>query len=147
MSATAINTVTTRYPTRLPDWPLRLEHFFAVRAPMPFSWGRNDCALFAADAVQAMTECDPAPAGLRGHTTAKQAYRALDRHHGLAAIATGALGEPIHPLRATVGDIVLLQVQGRDALAVCNGTTALMPSAHGVVSVSMEDASMAWRVA
>lgn len=138
---------TPNYPTRLPDWPLRLERFIASRARAPFAWGKNDCALFAADCVQAITGQDPAPAGLRGHTTAKQAYRALHRHHGLAAIATGSLGEPVPANCATVGDVVLLQVQGRDALAVCNGTTALMPSPYGVASVSMATATHCWRLA
>lgn len=140
-------TTTPRTLQRTADWPLRLEHFFAVRAAMPFVWGRNDCATFAADCVQALTNQDPAPAGLRKHSTAKQAYRAIQRHGGLVAIATAAMGAPVPVCTAAVGDVLLVRSQGREALAICNGSTALMPSAQGLVSVGVDTASHAWRLA
>lgn len=133
--------------TRRADWPLHLEHFIACRTAAPFVWGKNDCAIFAADAVQAITGQDPAPAGLRHHTTARQAYRAIARHGGLEGIATASMGEPITVQQATVGDVLLVKAGKRDALAICNGTSALMPSAHGLVSVGLKSARMAWRVA
>jgi len=133
--------------TRLADWPLHLEYFIACRADHPFVWGQNDCAIFAADAVHAMTGKDPAPAGLRKHTTAKQAYRAIARHGGLEGIATAALGESMTVQEATVGDVLLVKAGKRDALAICNGTSALMPSATGLVSVGLKSARLAWRVA
>ena len=132
---------------RRQDWPLHLERFIAQRFAMPFAWGTNDCAIFAADCVQALTGQDPAPASLRRHATAKQAYRAIARHGGLAAIATSSLGEPVPVRMACVGDVVLVQAGKRDALAICNGTTAMMPSARGLVSVGLATATCAWRVA
>lgn len=132
---------------RLHDWQIRFEAFIASRQSVPFVWGANDCALFAADAVCAITGQDPAPPGLRAHRTEKQALRALERHGGLHSIATAALGQPVAASQASVGDIVLVKVGKRDALAVCNGQTAFGPSAHGLVAVGMETASLAWRVA
>lgn len=134
------------HPRRLPDWPLRLEAFIAARSPQPFAWGANDCATFAADCVQAITGQDPAPAGLRRHTTAKQAYRAIARHGGMAALATAALGEPVAPVLAGVGDVLLVPNGKREAFAICNGTTALAPSAGGLVSISTKTALAAWKV-
>jgi hypothetical protein len=131
---------------RRQDWPLHLERFVAARMAMPFVWGSNDCAIFAADCVHAITGQDPAPAGLRRHTTAKQAYRAIARHGGLSSIATDALGAPGPVRLACVGDVVLVKTGGRDALAICNGSTAMMPSARGLVSVGLDTASHAWRV-
>lgn len=133
--------------TRLQNWQVRFEAFVASRRSTPFAWGVNDCATFAADCVQALTGVDPAPAGLRAHRTQKQALRALKRHGGLAGIATAALQQPIHPLRATVGDVVLAQSGGRDLLAICNGSTCLAPSAGGLVNLGMDTCSLAWRVA
>lgn len=133
--------------TRLADWPLHLEHFIACRADQPFVWGKNDCAIFAADCVRALTGKDPAPAGLRQHTTAKQAYRAIARHGGLEGIATAALGDSMTVQQATVGDVLLVKAGKRDALAICNGTSALMPSATGLVSVGLKSARLAWMVA
>ena len=132
---------------RYQDWQIRFEAFIAQRRAVPFVWGANDCALFAADCVCAITGQDPAPPGLRAHRTEKQALRALERHGGLHSIATAALGQPVAASQAGVGDIVLVKVAKRDALAVCNGQTAFGPSAHGLVAVGMETASLAWRVA
>jgi hypothetical protein len=133
--------------TRTPDWPLRFEAFIAERRAQSFAWGANDCAIFAADCVQAITGTDPAPAWLRLHKTQKQALRALQRHGGLHSIATAALGQPVAASQAGVGDVVLVKVGKRDALAICNGATALGPADHGLVAVAMASATACWRVA
>lgn len=131
---------------RLQHWELALDAFLHARRNVPFVWGANDCALFAADAVQTITGHDPAPAGLRAHRTSKQALRALARHGGLTGIATQALGQPRPASQACVGDVVLLAVGKRDYLAICNGATALGPSASGLVAVDMSAARMSWAV-
>lgn len=133
--------------TRHHDWQLRYEAFIAQRRAAPFAWGVNDCATFAADCVLALTGQDPAPPALRLHKTQKQALRALERHGGLSGIATAALGQPVAASQAGVGDVVLVKVGKRDALAVCNGQTAFGPSARGLVAVGMGCATLAWRVA
>ena len=131
---------------KLQDWQTRLETFMRERQKVPFAWGHNDCCTFASDAVMSITGQDPAPPGLRSHRTAKQAYRAIKRHGGIAAIATIAMGAPVPVLSAQVGDVVLVTVGKRDALAICNGGTALAPSAAGLVAVGMAQGRMAWRV-
>lgn len=45
---------------RIPNWETALNRFLADRSTVPFAYGRNDCALFASDAVLAMTGKDPA---------------------------------------------------------------------------------------
>lgn len=135
----------TRATPRLPDWQLRLEAFVAQRQAMPFAWGANDCALFAADAVQAITGRDPAP-HLRGHRNARQAICAVREHGGLGAIAWAALGPAMPVQQAAVGDVVLVRVGKRLALGVCNGATVLGPGVQGLAAVPMADAVMAWRV-
>jgi hypothetical protein len=138
---------------RLPDWPLRLEAFVQQRAHQPFAWGAQDCALFAADAVQALTGVDVAPPALRQHRSARAALRSLQAHGGLHGIAQAALGTPIAPALATVGDVLLVNSNnlafmhpGRPMLALCNGSTALAPGPQGLVSVSLQRATHAWRV-
>lgn len=130
---------------RLPDWQLRLAAFYKERASMPFEWGRNDCCMFAADAVAAMTGWDFA-AEVEGYTTALQAERVLKARGGLRAVASDALGDPIPPLMATVGDVVLMENEGRELLAICNGTNAIGPGAEGVAVLDMAAALAAWRV-
>jgi len=129
------------------DWQIRFEAFIASRRRVPFVWGANDCALFAADCVHAITGQDPAPPGLRSHRTEKQALRTLQRHGGLQGIATRALGQPIPASQAGVGDVVLSKSGTRPMLSICNGSTVFAPSAHGLVSLALDTSSICWRVA
>jgi hypothetical protein len=128
---------------KLPDWQLRMERLIAQRQSAPFAWGVNDCCTFAADCVTEITGTDPAP--VRTHRTEKQALRALKRHGGVIGIATAAMGQPVPSSQAHVGDVVLCQAAGHDMLGICNGTTALAPSAHGLVAVAMGE--LCWRIA
>ncbi len=97
--------------SRVQDWPTALGLFLAEKSSEPFVWGRNDCVLFAADAVLALTGVDPC-AKVRGkYKTAKGAAAAIGRHGGIAAAAEKALaelgGSPIAPAFAQRGDIAL----------------------------------------
>ena len=40
---------------RLPDWPKRLSDFIANQRKEDFRWGENDCILFVAKGIEAMT--------------------------------------------------------------------------------------------
>ena len=134
-------------PTRLHDWQMRFESFAAARQRLPFIWGVNDCATFAADCVLAMTGSDPAPDGLRKHRTAKQAARAMQRHGGLIGIATAALGQPVPVSQARVGDVLLVKVGKTQSLGICNGASVIGPSARGMVALGLDSAQACWRVA
>jgi hypothetical protein len=131
---------------RLPDWQLRLAAYMAQRQAEPFAWGQQDCALFAAGAVLAITGHDPA-ADLRGsYAGAREALAVVADRGGLEAIATAALGPPINPRRAAVGDVVLVAGAHGALLAVCNGTHALAPGDSGLVPMPMAAALSAWKV-
>lgn len=129
---------------RLPDWQLRLEAFGRERLQMPFAWGSNDCAIFAADWIEHATG-ERLMEHMRWHTNAREALRTL-RESDLRSIATAALGEPISPLMARVGDVVVIRTGKREALAVCNGGTAIAPGPEGMVAIPMSEALAAWRV-
>lgn len=128
------------------DWQLCLETFLRERRAMPFAWGTNDCAIFAADCVLAMTGTDVALPELRKHRTELQAARALKKHGGLAGIATAALGDALPAAMAGIGDVVLSKAGERDMLAICNGTTCLAPGPNGLAHLDMATVSMCWRV-
>lgn len=92
---------------RFPDWPQRLAAALESRAHTPFAWGRNDCAIFAADMVQAVTGQDFA-AAFRGKYRSKKASAAMLKAHGwkdLEALADDMLGRGSENLRR--GDVVL----------------------------------------
>lgn len=130
---------------RLPDWQLRLEALMRERIDRPFAWGANDCALFAADCVEAITGVQLCPE-LRGHRDVRQALAALKRIGGVRALATRALGEPIVPALARPGDVVVIPAGKREHLAVCNGGTAVAVAPRGLTAISMRHARAAWRV-
>ena len=132
---------------KLHDWQVRFEAFIASRNAKPFTWGTNDCAIFAAECVHALTGCDVALPALRKHKTELQAARLLRRHGGVAGITTAALGQPVPANTAQVGDVVLTQSGGRDMLAICNGDTCVAPGAVGLVFIPMATASVCWRLA
>lgn len=127
---------------RFQDWQARLAEFARERSNMPFEWGRNDCCLFTVDAVLAMTGKDHA-SKFRGYDSARAAERLLKANGGVRGLAIGAWGEPVAPAYATVGDPVLMLNEGRELLAICNGTTAIC--AGGVV-LDMSAALAAWKI-
>lgn len=130
---------------RFHDWQLRLEAFARERHDMPFEWGRNDCALFAADCVEAVTGARLMP-NMRGYSDVRDALRLIKGSGGLRSIACHALGGFILPVYAKVGDVVLVKVGKREALTICNGGTAIGPGPAGLAAVQMADAVAAWRV-
>ena len=131
---------------RLHTWQTRFALLCIERQARPFEWGAHDCCLWAADAVHAITGQDFAD-GLRGtYATTAEAARMLAQVGGVRQLATEALGEPVSPLMATVGDVVLFEQDGRELLAVCNGGTALAVAARGLEPLPMSAALAAWRV-
>ncbi|MDN8617879.1 DUF6950 family protein [Variovorax ginsengisoli] len=130
---------------RRSDWQQRFSAFAAERRGMAFAWGQNDCCLFAADAVLAMTG-DDWGADYRGtYDDVKSALRVMPEG-GLREVATRALGEPVTPLMAAVGDVLLMMNEDRELLAICNGVNAIGPGPSGIVVLGMESALAAWKV-
>lgn len=131
---------------RLRDWPERLDAVLRLKASCAFAWGTNDCCTLCADAIQAMTGVD-VMATLRGrYATAFEALGLMQSLGGLQAAVTDLLGEPCSPALCTVGDVLLLQNEDRDILALCNGGTALVAGQNGLVSVADPHIVAAWRV-
>jgi hypothetical protein len=127
-------------------WSVRLDALIAARMAAPFAWGTHDCCLFAADAVLAQTGVDPA-AEFRGmYVDARGAVALLTDLGGLQAVAARA-GESIPALCAQVGDIGLVEHEGRELLAVCAGPVWLVPAEQGLTALPIDSATSAWRVA
>lgn len=113
---------------------------------MAFQWGRHDCALFAADCVQAITGIDPA-SELRGYTTEAGAAKCIRRAGGMEALADARLGARVPVLMAQVGDVALLE-QESPLFAVCVGQHWLAAGlAGGLVALPLSAALIVWRVA
>lgn len=133
---------------RLPDWRLRLDALIWERRRQPFAWGANDCCLFAADAVLAITGVDLA-ARLRG-LGARAALRHIQRMGGLCHVVPDCL--PLLPATAAAqdGDVALIEQPAKGlrglALGVLDGVWVLGPGRNGLMAVPARQAIQAWGV-
>lgn len=133
---------------RFPDWPERLDALMLSRQRVAFRWGLNDCCMFAADAVLETTGSDLA-GSLRGaYDSQDGAESVLAEHGGVRAIASARLGEPMdNPAYARRGDIVCVELEGRETLGVVVGAGQwACPGARGLVFRPMAEALTVWRV-
>ena len=131
---------------RRADWQDRLGALIELRRRAPFEWGRVDCCLWVADAVEAMTGTDPA-ADIRGrYRSASGAARAMHRHGGLEG-AGARCGAPIPPLCAAEGDVGVIKTGGDDVLAICMSDYWLAVTQSGLEPFPLVDVKTAWRVA
>ncbi|MGA9851835.1 MAG: hypothetical protein WBR15_02770 [Gammaproteobacteria bacterium] len=128
-------------------WLEQLLKLVDERKRTAHKWGVNDCCLFAADAVLAMTGEDKA-AALRGtYSNREEAYKIIATYGGLAGLLTHFLGEPKGPLCARRGDIVLFTApNGLDCIGVCTGTTIVCPGDERLNVFDISLAKQSWRV-
>jgi hypothetical protein len=129
---------------RLQGWETRLAQAVEAARQRPFAWGQHDCATWAFDVRQALTGT-PRPAW--SYTTEAGGKRWMKRQgwNSFAEAATAILGEPVAPLTAQRGDIVL--VDDPEAFGVClGGMVAAVSPVAGLSFVPLRACRMAWRV-
>lgn len=132
---------------RFDDWRERLISYLAETVNKPFQYGENDCALFAAGAVAAMTGVDLA-AQWRGQYTGLE-----DGLNALAAagyvshvdIAERHFDE-IAPAFAAAGDLAVLEGPAGDALGVVQGEGIYVLTAARMGVLPLTFAKRAFRV-
>ena len=128
---------------RKPDWESALGAVLDDYAERPFEWGRADCCLFIADAVQAMTDVDPAAAYRGRYSNETGARLALKRHGKTTLVATfdAAFGASVEPARAHRGDIVQIDEL---TVGVCMGAFGYFVGDAGLVRRPYADFARAW---
>lgn len=141
------------------DLHRQLADFIESRRAMPFAWGTNDCALFAADWRVARLGIDPAQ-NLRGrYTTALGAIRfarsfwgigEADDPYGVFMWPAWAGYPAVGPSFVQRGDIVAIageSSRGRKmyALGVCLGTRVAHPGPAGLLFAPAAAIVRAWR--
>lgn len=143
-----MSTSLARVPLRrLPDWQPRLAQLISKRMQHPLAWGLHDCAMFAADAVQAVTGVDLAE-DLRGtYSTAEGAEATLQQHGGLVGLCVQRLGPVVRASMAQPGDIGLAQVGDKRGLVVCGGAHFLGVGALCLQPLPPSVVLRAWRCA
>jgi hypothetical protein len=132
---------------RVEGWRGRLTAYLAASAGWPFEWGRHDCALFAADCIQAMTGDDPA-ADFRGrYRSFKGGLKVLRKagHADHVALATALLDE-VAPAFAQAGDLAMIATPDGAAMGIVQGHRVYVLRPEGLATVDLLQAARAWRV-
>lgn len=142
---------------RKKHWATRAYHEFLLsRAHDPFKWGSNDCALFAADGIQAITGLDIA-ADFRGkYTDEAGAFALIKSVTGGSTVADAAawcakkhgLKELEKPLFAQRGDLVAFEARGSfvAGLIHLNGRDIVAVGEQGLYRFPITEVKRAWRV-
>lgn len=129
--------------------------FLVARRTVPFAWGTNDCAIFAADAIEAITGTDIA-AEFRGkYTNELGALRAVKEIAGGVELADATaycarkygLEQYDYPLLAKRGDLVVVRnSDGAEITGVIglDGRYVLSPGDEGLVQLPITSVVMAW---
>lgn len=127
-------------------WRQRFDTLVRERMTTPFEWGVQDCCIWPADCVKAMTGVDHAAAWRGTYSTEAEAEALLQSLGGLMAL--GALaGPPCAPLAAGPGDVGLLRNADRGTvLGVCSGKGWLVPASGGLALLPLDSAVRAWKV-
>jgi hypothetical protein len=136
---------------------LLLQDYLAQAASRPFAWGCSDCVAFAAGWLR-LVRPDAPPLPVFERSNALQAAREIRRAAGgsgsLLEAVCSVLGEPVAPLLAHIGDLVLLPTprerarlaQGRASrclghtLGICAGSAIAVLAPHGIMYTAA-----AWR--
>ncbi len=132
---------------RRPNWRSALAAEVERHRLVPFQWGANDCALFAADCVMAMTGTDLA-VDFRGHyRTAQGAARAIRKagHDDLPALLAALLPE-VHPVMARPGDVALVESDQGLTAGVVTGPTIAASAVDGITTLPLTRAVRAFAV-
>ena len=120
---------------RKQNWPLLLSAFLRDRKDAAFIWGANDCLMFAADAVLALTGFDPAAQWRGRYSTKEEAEALLHEFGGVPGLITKGLGIEGHDkvLKAKRGDVVMVSTDAGLAGGVIDdrGTGIAVPTPEG----------------
>jgi hypothetical protein len=127
---------------RFENWESRLAVF--LENVGPFEWGQNDCCLFSANAVEAMTGVDYAKK-YRGYKTKLGAAKKL-KGLGVEGVCNRELGESIHPKLCKRGDVVLFQNGQEQSIGVCIGPKFAAIAENGLIILPMDRAIMGWTI-
>jgi len=135
--------------TRHDNWRADLHKTIEQLRDKPFDWGTHDCAHFAAACIESMTGEDLMQQWHGRYNSKKEAAFMLKQNRFIKTLEGAVkqqLGQPMLPMFAQVGDLLLVRVVTGKALAICTGKTAVAAGPDGVATIPMRDWIQAWVV-
>lgn len=133
---------------RRADWIDALWVEIDRASAQPFEWGRQDCCLFAARCVDAMTGSEWVRELQAEYTDKRGALRFLATEGGIEAGVVARFGEPVPWWRVGRGDLCLVDTPDDvGSLGICVGPTiACVREDRGIEYVPIDRATACWRV-
>jgi hypothetical protein len=134
--------------TRCTDWRSKLSAIVEERRRLPHVYGENDCLLFVADCVAAMTGLDIA-AKLRGRYDSASSGLSLIHASGYSDLCAllGEFLEEIHPSLARAGDVMAFETPETGwALGMVNGERVTVLHPDGLGTLLRTQAQRAFKV-
>lgn len=135
---------------RFHDWEKRLREFSESKRTEPFSYGLNDCCLFACDGVTAITGVDLAR-DIRGYIGEEEAAAVLDEFGGVGGVAEFMAQQheivEVPVKRAKRGDVVLCEWDGKEILCLIDCSSApAMPGDTRMTHLPRGSMKRAWSI-
>ena len=118
---------------RLYNWESRLSAYVTTVAREGFEYGRHDCALFAAGAVEAVTGTDPGPAFRGRYSTLKG---------GLKAVRKAGFSDHVAVMRASCPAIPRASVMAADLAIIGDGAEAALGVVQGAMIYVLRDTGL-----
>lgn len=134
--------------TRFENWPLLLSRYIQERDNLPFVWGENDCLLFCAGCVNALTGVDfGAEFRAKNYTNEAQAKELIAKYGTMTDLVSFYLGNPRpFPMKNRRGDIVIADIEGVSAAGVIDdtGRNVAFLTHKGIIRLPVKETMMVW---
>lgn len=132
---------------RLDDWQPRLIEYIDRVSQMPFRPGRNDCIIFSAGAVEAMTGKNPAAEHLGTYRSLSEGDRLLEGLGFKSHVdAVASMFDEIPPLLASPGDLAVVECDLGLSVGIVQGPYIYVVTKEGIGPRLLTDAKRAFRV-
>jgi hypothetical protein len=133
---------------RVENWNIKLSDYIKSVQNEPFTWGKFDCCLFAANCVEVMTGKDFTE-NLRYRYNSKiTACRVLlDKNYlNIFDMVIKKIGEPKNPLFANRGDVVYYKKDEKESLGICLGDKCVFVGENQLEYIPLQQVECAWSI-
>ena len=128
------------------DWVDQLFATIEKVSNESFAYGKNDCCLFSARVVDAMTGTEYAKKLAEMYHDERSALAYINSFGSIQEAVKDWLGKPTNLAFVQRGDVVLFNNEGRETLGICVGDRIVSVGQTGIAYVPMDQAICTWKV-
>jgi hypothetical protein len=126
------------------DWASKLYEHIAANSSCQFSWGKNDCCLFVARAVDVICDTEHATSLASRYHDEVTAQEYIAQSGGIAAAVDTFIGPHKTEGRPMRGDVALIKHNNLEALGICVGSDIAVKTTDGISYVSHSSVIVYW---